>query len=511
MHRLILLCLLLQIPWAYATTESATIYDHSAIQFLAHEKSDAWSQHEVATLQNFIETLPSALHPSSLIDDPSSPILVYKNHPAFASTHHSAAEPLNIQSDDSSSAAQTQQLLHYLLHRYEDINCASCSTEWREISGWRRGVLGLTYHAQNQDPRGYAAKAGLISPSEDFVTLAEHYLLPPTSTMEASIRCRTPQKYAYIKKQFADFQSPLERPEIACRKVDDGLLDDVVFYDPISHQPIEMGPINMETVKGFELLYATPGTGDASEIAGHLLLRIKLANNPQAELAGIENPHDLVISFLANTADTTANIPSNTAPEEKLQCKTNWLNIVDDGRNDFSAMHSIFQSLKGLSGGFLTMMNRQTLAEAIKSYTIEEERDLLRYELLLTKQQQYHLLQRLHLAKKNYNARYYFFNQNCASVLVTVIGQGINHQEIANFSPLVSPPNGLVGLFIRNGLARPVTPSIYSYRKRGFLAQEMIQSLYEDFPVATATDSRPAIEGLFSKRESTQGGSIPAC
>ena len=88
---------------------------------------------------------------------------------------------------------------------------------------------------------------------------------------------------------------------IASTAGDPGFLDDLVFFDVRNGKPVAMGAVTPETVSGFELLYATPGTGDISEIAGHLLLRVKLRNNPRAEAQGIENPHDLVISFLADT------------------------------------------------------------------------------------------------------------------------------------------------------------------------------------------------------------------
>ncbi len=461
---------------------------HAAVE----SPDDGWQRGEQERLSGFINTLPPALHPSALTRHPDEPLTFYNNRTGVTDT-----------------AQQQHQLLDLLLRRYETIHCISCSKEWRALSGWQPTLLGLSAVARNQDPRAYAAESGLDSPKDDFITFVHHYLLPPASTMEQTIKCRAPEKYAFVRALFPGYESPLEGAGVVCREVDDGLLDDVTFYDPINGSALAMGSVNMTTVKGFELLYATPGTGDASEIAGHLLLRIKLDNNPAATLAGVENPHDLVISFLANTHDIAPS-QAEDGQEQKLQCKSNWLNIVDDGRNDFDALHSVFQSLKGLSGGFLTLMNRQTLAEAIKTYTMEEDRNLLRYELLLSDEQKFSLLQRLHLAKKSYNARYYFFNQNCASVLVKVMGEGIGHSEIAEFDPLVSPPNTLVALFIRKGLARPVTPAFYSYRKRGYLAQELMLPLYAGLTQDHPASSWPDLGDLFSKSEAEREATADA-
>ena len=479
----------------YAAASALVDQESNALQFAVDHPGEEWQRDEVEALLGFINTLPSSLHPTVLVGPAGTPLQFFKNR-----TAEGAVSVVGM----AVSEQLKQQLLTLLLQRYDETHCVSCSSEWRALSGWEPKLLGLMLAARNQDPRAYATAAGLDSPRNDFVTFAHHYLLPPDSTMEASIKCRAPHKFAFVRELFTGYESPLDSVGNRCREVDDGLLDDVLFYDPISGQPLAIGPINMATVTGFELLYATPGTGDASEIAGHLLLRIKLDNNPAAIQAGVENPHDLVISFLANTQDTLpAQAPAKTQGEQhkKLQCQANWLNIVDDGRHDFDALQSVFQSLKGLSGGFLTMMNRQTLAEALKTYTLEEDRNLLRYELLLNEDQKYSLLQRLHLAKKNYNSSYYFFNQNCASVLVKVMGEGVGSREIAEFDPLVSPPNSLVAMFIREGLARPVYPSFYSYRKRGYLAQELIKPLYSELTHNYAALQWPAIDDLFSKSE----------
>ncbi|MDH5182171.1 MAG: DUF4105 domain-containing protein, partial [Gammaproteobacteria bacterium] len=390
--------------------------------------------------------------------------------------------------------------LHILLHHYEQQHAVSRQRNWRRISGWQRTRLGLLPVADNQDLRAYAEPHGLWSPAEDFITAAEHYILPPAGAIENTIKCRMPLKYAFMQNVFTGFRSPLATEAVKCRSQSDGMLDDIVFFDPRSGKTIQPGPINEQTVTGFELLYATPGTGDASEIAGHLLLRIKLDNNPVAKQQGRENPNDLVISFMANTRN---NKPADQTPRPmpvvQQECQKGWFDSPPGDQSPFEILDTILQSLQGLSGGFLTMMDRQTLGEAVKHYTIEEDRDLLRYKLNLTPQQKRSLLDELYRAKKNYNTSYYFFDKNCASVLVKVIGKGIAAREIADFNPVVSPPNSLVALFIRQGLAEPVRPAFYSYRKKGYLAQELIRErhrqLQTDYPALTW----PPLYKIFSR------------
>ena len=475
------LVLFLSLPVAASAAGSAGVdLEPYGIILAADAGSEPWLEAEGTMMQAFVASLPEALWPRKLS---GAHPLVLKKHAAAGITGD-AMDPdyIILRFPAQDTQAPLRQLLRVLLRHYDSVHKVSASNRWREISGWAPAVFGLMTRANNQDPRAYAQTGGAGSPRMDFVTTAEYFFLPPPSTIEDSIKCRLPRKYAFVRNLFASYQSPLESGDVSCKSLAEGLLDDVAFYDPVTGNQVHLGPVTMKTVQGFELLYATPGTGDASEIAGHLLLRIKLDNNPEASARGQENPNDLVISFLANTRSATRVEFENQAKQSR-QCRDSWFG-VENGAEDFDALGSIVQSLKGLSGGFLTLMDRQTLAHALRNYTIEEDRNLLRYRLQLTREQQGNLLQHLYLAKKNYNAKYYFFDQNCASVLVKIIGQGIGDREIADFDPVVSPPNTLVGLFIRKGLATPVFPSFYSYRKKGFLAQQLLRDRMQNIKLA---------------------------
>lgn len=280
------------------------------------------------------------------------------------------------------------------------------------------------------------------------------------------------------------------------------LIEDIRFYNPITGRLINMGKITEETVTGFELLYATPGTGDISEVAGHLMLRIKLNNNHHAESNQKENLNDIVISFLADTREFQPS--SNAKPDPTKQCKKNWFNLVGGNQDDLNPMHSITQSLKGLSGGLDTRMEVQSLAYTLKVYTIEEDRNLLRYKLKLSPQQRIRLLKHLAYLKHHHKADYYFFSQNCASILVSVLGKGIGNKEIERFHPIVSAPNSLVALLVREDLAEPITPSFYSYRKKGYLAKNIFKKKLAELRQEHPDIKWPASSSLESTRTSTR-------
>lgn len=298
------------------------------------------------------------------------------------------------------------------------------------------------------------------------------------------------------------------------RGVGQDLLDDIIFYDLNSQDEVAMPAIRPEFVDGFEILYATPGAGDISEIAGHLLLRVKL-RHPDAVHA-IEgesgwHPHDLVVSFLADTESGSAVVvetPSQ-APVVREDCrKNNWLNLVAPNPDGESPFVSIWQSLKGLAGGFRIIMDRQTLEQAVKTYTVEQDRDLLRYELLLTPEQRAGLLAHLLYVRDHAAPPYFFFSQNCGSVLVQVVGEGIGDEKTARFHPPVAPPHSLMGNLVRAGLARRVSPAFSSYRQDGFLARKLFAADYAEAKQRFPELDWPAVDLFFASDERRRADGI---
>jgi len=461
-------------------------------------ESAAWRQDEVDTLSSWVDLLPKTLVNSD------EPINLYKDHSAFAQ-HQS--QNLNINLQDYSPGELPRSFIHALLHVFAQRLNINSDEQWRSISGWGGRWAPLLVSADNQDERAYASASGMDSPEEDFVTVAEQFFLPSDGPVEDSVKCRIEKKYAYVAAKFPDYLSLFERAGINCQSIDHGFLNDLKFIDPVTGNVIDIGAVNQHTVSGFELLYATPGTSDAAEIAGHLLLRVKLDNNPDAERMGYENPNDLVISFLADTQPEQSN--DVEGGEIPAICESGLFVKQDALAAGFlPMMRSVWQALKGLSGGFLTVMDRQTLGQTIKHYTLDEDRNLLRFELKLNSQQKQQLLDYLFQAKKNYKSEYYFFSNNCASVLVKIIANGIGANDIAEFNPWVSPPNALVALFLRHDLAHPVYPSFYSFRQQGQIAQDAARQFYQSLTRDYASRPWPQIEDVFQDDDQFRSAAI---
>ena len=371
-------------------------------------------------------------------------------------------------SSPSSNSSLGRIKIKGLITDYEKQYKISHDSKWRKLSGWK-GFHPLRpttwdYEPRNHHRLAYADSTGMNSPADDFISFATEYFYPSHQHMYYSIKCRTPRKFNYINQHFSGRGHPIWK-KTQCRSISAGFLDDLIFIDPISQKVIDMGPINENTVSDFELLYATPGTDDIAEVAGHLLLRIRLKNQIK-DGPHSYNTNDLVVSFLANTEQAKS---SNASCHESKPI------------DNFDPTRETLQALKGLTGGLNTIFHRATLEQTVRSYTLFQDRNLLRYKLNLSTIQKRKLLEYLYEVKRSYTSRYFFFDLNCASILTQVIGDALDWKEFAEPSSPVLPPHSLVSQLIRKGVAEQVYPSFYSYRRVGHGAQKEMTRIYQNY------------------------------
>lgn len=455
-------------------------------------------QEEVVT--GFIDSLPQSLR--ALMAAQDGPYEVGAN---LASDAHCAEQlPVTI-------ANWRRIILHELLHRFDRRYGLSRRQSWRQISGWQTfNLLRPTTwdgEADNQHPNAYAEPLGTLDPSHDFITAATHYLDPNLPAAASKhLKCTMPRKYQFVAEVF-DQERQQAFAAVNCPQPGRDFLADMTFTDPILGGAIPMGLVDADHVAGFEVLYATPGSDDIAEVAGHLLLRVKLRNNKRAAELGIENPHDLVISFLADTAAKSEATPSTAI------CKDHRAQRLPEA--PFDPVAETLQAFHGLTGGLQTVFHRASLMATLYNYTIFQDRNLLRYELVLTEAEKVSLLQRLYEAKTNFKTRYFFFDSNCASVLVKIIGEGINRPRIAEFATPVIPPNSLIALLVREGVAKPVLPAFYSYRRQGLAASELLAKHIKSLTPALLTEKQAGdlIHGTVKERAkvlATLGRDLPA-
>ncbi len=195
------------------------------IKLIDSKHSDRWLVEDILAIKNLMDSLPRKLQKAVTLKSKKASIKLFKNHshirPYFK---HGAGllgfDKINIVDESVFSstalfsglekpgqATVARQLLYYLLSLYDGFHYVGCSSKWMEISGWKhRKVLNckvpfLIEKANNQDPRAYALSRGRQSSSEDFLTTALFFFIPPDTTIEDSIKCRTPEKYQFMKNE----------------------------------------------------------------------------------------------------------------------------------------------------------------------------------------------------------------------------------------------------------------------------------------------------------------------
>ena len=103
---------------------------------------------------------------------------------------------------------------------------------------------------------------------------------------------------------------------------------------------------------------------------------------------------------------------------------------------------------------------------------------------------------------------YFFFSQNCGSVLIRVVAEGIGDDTAATFSPLVAPPHTLIGNWIRRGVATRLTPAFYSYRHRGFISQELLRDQYTTMSADYTQLPWPRLTDLTHHRDAHRAAAV---
>ncbi|MCP4756539.1 MAG: DUF4105 domain-containing protein, partial [Proteobacteria bacterium] len=408
-----------------------------------------------------------------------------------------------------------RELVTHLFYAYDTVYKKSATEEWLSFSRWRhQSVLGWEIRgwfrdAENQHLNGYAHPSALLGPRQDFAVTAASFFVTPVSQYRQSIKCMIPNKYAYFKRLFPEYDPHLDRAEfvhrkIRCPKIDDDFAGGLEFKNIYTGEKIPIGPINADSVSGFELIYATPGDREISEIAGHLLLRIKLDNNPEAKALGIENPYDIVVAILADNNEhwrrdgspkpVVTESHREICPPKKAEEELGFSEIYKGS----------IQALKGLSGLFRTIFQVDTLQYAIDHYTVKNNRTLERYRLNLTEAQKVRLLEHFYLAMKNFKTDYHFFTRNCGSILAKLVGEAYEDAEVADYNILAAPPNSLLTLLLEKNLISPLYPHFYSYTARAQIAEDLIVDSLEKLRCSHPDEPWPDDASFFNTDSKTR-------
>ena len=239
-----------------------------------------------------------------------------------------------------------------------------------------------------QDPLSYANPYALSSPAEDMATAAEHLLtgIDLPGDPTLSGTCRLRTKLRAVSELLA-----LPEPDFsACSSLEG------VGLDPAQ-------------ILGLELLYVLASSADPSSVGGHLML-------------GVRHRED---------------------GRERLDAYT--LVAVTDGTPSTSPLYVV----RGLSGGFPSIVRREPFAMMVRRYA-QEDRGIQRIPLQLSGAQLRAGLERLDEVRVSWSRPYLFLTRNCTQlpklILEAALGADLGLPDIYG-------PDSIIGAAQRLGVA----------------------------------------------------------
>lgn len=277
-----------------------------------------------------------------------------------------------------------RQLGHALTHVID--RGWSSDPAWTGLSGWR-AVMPWLPPAETR-PWAFASVHGMAGAAEDLATLAERVWivgsLPGESTHHP--QCRVPTKWRQVERFFQ------EESEVTadCPRLEDTDLD----------------PGRVASV---ELVYVRGAASSPASLAGHSLIAVEYAPDSR----GVIRREAYALVALTGGQDS-----------------------------------GLGYVVRGLFGGFPSQVVREPWDAVAFRYGTEEDRDLLRFPLVLDQDQERVVLGRLDELRRGWRRPYLYLTRNCGE-LPRELAEALNGGPIP--LPSSATPDALFGWFHRSG------------------------------------------------------------
>lgn len=267
---------------------------------------------------------------------------------------------------------------------------------FKKLSNWNLSLFGNS--AKNtfskRSPDYYEYK----NLKEHFAVNMEFFLLDP------NYACRRPSYYDYFKNKFS--HTPF--PQVDCRVFTKVELDDKELIADLDPQRIYR----------IDYLLASKGESLISGF-GHSMFRVVLCAPFRQEVSSKcldDKLHHVVLSYRANVTDVKSNV------------------------------------LKGLTGGYDSILFMLSFSDVLKEYNTGELRDLYSIPLELNQTQKESFIHRSLETYWQYRGQYKFVTENCATESLELLQASLPEHKITVDGSLT--PYGLVDAFIENGLVK---------------------------------------------------------
>lgn len=284
-------------------------------------------------------------------------------------------------------------IIHELTHAYDAKTKASRNSEFLNLASFKKGLLGIK--ARNINPLRSPDDYEMKNSKEAFAVNMEYFTLDP------EFACRRPAMYEFFKKHFNMDPYP-DRP---C-KINFSLM----VTTSIGAIPVQIDPARVYRI---DYLEAAPGKGIASSF-GHSMYRLIICAPERTDaITGKTMPptpfgpkcvndklYHLVLSYRANSGDGNLNY------------------------------------LKGLIGGYPSMLFVLSFPDVLDEYNRVELRDVISHPLKFSEAEKDLFLKRMLEDHWNYSGSYKFITNNCSTESRKLIQNDLSNKNVLpKFTP----------------------------------------------------------------------------
>lgn len=311
-------------------------------------------------------------------------------------------------------------IIHEITHAY-DMNSGKPSQTplYRNAAGFKKFLVFET--KRNKDAMRSMDEYEFKNASESFAVNMEYFM------MDEEFRCRKPVIFRYFKKLFGEDPFPGRKCDV----------------NPSIMVATQMGlmPFKMELSRVYRVDYLLAASGsDAAASFGHSMFRIVVC--------APEHTNTL----------TGKKVPATPFGPKCLEDKI--FHIIGSFRANNEG--STLNYLKGIFGGYPSMLFMLPFSEVIEQYNNAEMRDLVSYPLILSAQEKRDFLERLVEEHWNYRGDYKFATNNCATETMTTLKSITLDRE--GIKGGAYTPNGVLKFLVKNGIVNANDPGIETFK-----------------------------------------------
>lgn len=294
--------------------------------------------------------------------------------------------------------------------------------QWRALLHYESSLVFRSLRSVADDPGFFNASDGKINPQAELdATLARFFDTKLISPVDQLPQCRFAARYHWLKQQLAFDSTRL--PEQDCPRLK-------TWFDALN-------PASAT------LIFPSAYVNSPATMFGHTLLRIDAqSSNEQTRLL------DYAINYAAEATDT----------------------------NGFTF------AFKGLTGMYPGVMSNSPYYKKVREYSDMESRDIWEYQLTLTKPEIEQLLRHAwELSATHFD--YYFFDENCSYLLLTLIDVARPGLNLAQKFPLAVIPADTVKAVVETPdlvskvVFRPSTGTELTFRAKRLNQQNLADAV----------------------------------